>query len=116
MPAFSALVVSSMARHQDFTYNYYRCFGSVVSDVDNNNLAEDLAKRVSEEEKYFIIFVDDNLEFDLVYDQLFSSDLFLFKKYIEQANTFLGYDALQTSVSVIKRDWLNTIIVELNYN
>ena len=96
-------------------YNYYRLYASTVSDIDDNSVADDLASTAAAEEKYFTLFVDDSLDFELVYDQLFSNDLFLFKNYIDEANYILGYDSLQTSVTVIKRNWLRVIIVELNY-
>ena len=97
-------------------YNYYRVYGSHLKDISKNNLAEDLADAAENGEACFYIYVDPKLNFNIAYDQLFSDQLFLFKNYIYEANSILGYDTLAASVSVAQRKWLRTIMVELNYN
>lgn len=97
-------------------YNYYKYKGSVMSDITDNNLAEDLAETAEKREDYFYIYVDpDNMNYKITYDQLFDSDIFGFSNYIKKANSILGSDVLQTSVSVTKKKNLNTITVELQY-
>ena len=97
-------------------YNYYRFYGSRLKSMTENKLADDLAKKAEAGESCFYIYVDPKLNFDIAYDQLFSDELFLFKNYIQEANSILGYDKLKYSVSVGKRKWLRTIMIELNYN
>ena len=97
-------------------YNYYRYFGSKVKSMADNTIAEDLAKAAENHDDFFYISVDKKLNYTTTYDQLFSDDIFLFAGYIDDANSILGSDVLQTSVSVLKRKWLRTIIVALKYN
>lgn len=97
-------------------YNYYRYFGSKLKNMSDNTLAEDLAEAAKNHDEYFYISVDKKLNFTTTYDQLFSDDIFLFAGYIDDANSILGSEVLQTSVSVLKREWLGTIIVVLKYN
>lgn len=97
-------------------YNYYRYYGTKLKSMSDNTIADDLAKAVNKKQEYFYISIDKKLNFTTTYDQLFSDEIFLFAEYIDQANSKLGYDALQTSVSVLKRKWLRTIVVALNYN
>ena len=102
--------------YKDSDNNYYRVYGSHLKDISKNNLAEDLADAAENGEACFYIYVDPKLNFNIAYDQLFSDQLFLFKNYIYEANSILGYDTLAASVSVAQRKWLRTIMVELNYN
>lgn len=97
-------------------YNYYRYFGTELKSMNDNNLVKDLAVAAENNDEYFYITVDDELNFKTTYDQMFSDEVFLFAGYIDDANSMLGYNALKTSVSVLKRKWLRAIIVELNYN
>ncbi len=97
-------------------YNYYRYLGTNVKSMSDNRIVDDLAKAAEKKEPYFYISVNKKLNYTTTYDQLFSDDIFLFSDYIDQANSKLGYDALRTSVSVLKREWLRTIVVVLNYN
>lgn len=97
-------------------YNYYRYFGSKVKSMADNTIAEDLAKAAENHDDFFYISVGKKLNYTTTYDQLFSDDIFLFAGYIDDANSILGSDVLQTSVSVLKRKWLRTIIVALKYN
>ena len=97
-------------------YNYYRYFGTHLKSMSDNSLVDDLAKAARNNDEYFYITVDKEMNFTTTYDQLFSDEVFLFAGYIDDADSQLGYDALQTSVSVLKREWLRTIIVVLKYN
>lgn len=97
-------------------YNYYRYFGSKLKNMSDNNLVDDLVKAAKKKDEYFYISLDKKMNFTTTYDQLFSDEVFLFAGYIDDANAKLGYEALQTSVSVLKREWLRTIIVALKYN
>lgn len=97
-------------------YNYYRYFGTRLDSMTDNTLVEDLAKAAEQGDEYFYITVGDNLDFTTTYDQMFSDEVFMFVGYIDDANEMLGSDMLQTSVSVLKREWLRTIIVGLKYN
>ncbi len=97
-------------------YNYYRYFGTKLKDMNKNSLIDDLAKAAGNGDEYFYISVGKGLNFKTTYDQLFSDEVFMFARYIDEANSQLGQNVLQTSVSVLKREWLKTIIVELKYN
>ena len=97
-------------------YNYYRYCGTNLKSMNDNSLVDDLAEAAERGDEYFYITVDKKLNFTTTYDQLFSDEVFMFAGYIDDANSKLGYDALQTSVSVLKRDWLRTVIVVLKYN
>ncbi|MBQ7504927.1 MAG: hypothetical protein IJT79_06395 [Ruminococcus sp.] len=97
-------------------YNYYKYFGSKIQSMADNTLAEDLAKAAERHDDFFYISVGKKLNYTTTYDQLFSDDIFLFAGYIDDANSILGSDVLQTSVSVLKRKWLRAIIVALKYN
>lgn len=97
-------------------YNYYRYRGTSIKSMSDNTLVKDLAKAAERGDEFFYITVDKKLNFTTTFDQMFSDDVFLFAGYIDDANSKLGYDALQTAVSVLKREWLRTIIVELKYN
>ncbi len=97
-------------------YNYYVYKGSMLNDLSDNTLASDLAEIARRGEDYLHIYVNpDALSFQTVYNQLFSSELYLFADYIDEANSILGRDALSTSVSVTRKDDLNVISVKLSY-
>ncbi len=97
-------------------YNYYRYFGTNLKKMSDNSLVDDLAKAAKNGEEYFYITVGKGLNYKTTYDQMFSDEVFLFAGYIDDANSKLGSDVLQTSVSVLRREWLRTIIVGLKYN
>ncbi len=98
-------------------YNYYKYKGSVMKDITENRIAEDLAKAAKNKEQYFYIYVHPRfLNYKTTYNQLFSDDLFGFSNYIRKANSIAGGDILKTAVSVTAKKNLNTISVELQYN
>lgn len=98
-------------------YNYYKYKGSVLKNISDNNLSEDLAHAAKNKSRYFYIYVHpDYLNYNTTYRQLFSDELFGFSAYIRKANSIAGSDLLKTAVSVTKKKNLNTISVELNYN
>lgn len=95
-------------------YNYYVYCGSVLQDIDDNTLAEDLADTMENKDKYFHIYVDpDYLNYNTTYNQLFG-DVYIFQHYIEKANR-ASKNTLSTRTYSIKKKNLNTITVELEY-
>lgn len=97
-------------------YNYYVYKGSILSDLSSNTLSNDIVKAVKRGEEYFHIFVNpDSLNFDSVYDKLFSDESYDFASYIREANAILGREALSTSVVVTAKKQLSVISVQLNY-
>lgn len=96
-------------------YNYYYKFGSHLEDMNNNTLAEDLAKTADRKDDYFYIYVDpDTMNFTMTYDQLFSDTYYGFANYIFEANK-LTENQLSTTVSIYKNKNINVITVKLNY-
>ena len=97
-------------------YNYYRREGTNLRDMYNNSIAEDLAQTAINGDAYYYICVNpDYLDFDDVYYVLFSQDYYGFADYIRSANSIIGYDAISLSTTVIRKDSLNVIAVEINY-
>ncbi|MCH5304142.1 MAG: hypothetical protein J1E41_04700 [Ruminococcus sp.] len=97
-------------------YNYYKYKGSVLSDISDNNMAEDLAKAAKNREEYFYIYVDpDTMNYKMTYNRLFDKNIFGFSDYIKEANSILGSEVLMSAVTVTKKKDLNTITVELQY-
>ena len=97
-------------------YNYYRYFGTNLESMNDNTLVDDLVKAAENGDEYFYITVGSKLNYTTSYDQMFSDEVFMFAGYIDEANSRLGKSVLQTSVSVLRREWLRTIIVALKYN
>lgn len=98
-------------------YNYYVYKGTNLTDISDNTLARDLADTVNRGEQYFHIYVNpDYLDFDTVYSQLFSDEIYTFADYIREANSLSGRIALSTSVTVTAKKQLSVITVKLNYN
>ncbi|MGN1130029.1 MAG: transglutaminase domain-containing protein [Ruminococcus sp.] len=95
-------------------YNYYVYCGSVLHDIDDNTLVEDLADTMENKDKYFHIYVDPNyLNYNTTYNQLFG-DVYNFQHYIEKANR-MSKNTLSTRTYSMKKKNLNTITVELEY-
>lgn len=108
---------AELPRCTETKYNYYKYTGSNLNDIDDNTLAEDLAKAAENKEHYFNIYVNpETMNFRTTYDQLFSDELYTFRYYIEEANDILGSDVLQIYNMVSEKEILNTINVELYYN
>ena len=98
-------------------YNYYKYTGSHLDDMNDNTLAEDLAKAAENREPYFNIYVNPKtMNFRTTYDQLFSDELYTFQYVIKKANKILGSEVLRYNTVVLKKKSLNTINVELYYN
>lgn len=98
-------------------YNYYRYRGYVLKDINNNDMAEKIAKAAKKKRTYFYIYIDPRkLNYKAVYKSLFSDDDFRFNEYIKRANSILGSDVLKNSVSVTQKKNHNTIAVQLKYN
>ncbi len=98
-------------------YNYYKYKGYNLKSENDNHMAKSLAKYAKAKKPYFYIYVNPKkFDYNSVYGELFDSKAFGFVKYIRTANAILGYNALKTSVSVTKKNYLNTITVELKYN
>lgn len=98
-------------------YNYYKYTGSILNDISDNTLAEDLAKAAENRDPYFNIYVNPKtMNYRTTYDQLFSDELYTFQHYIKKANEILGSDVLRPYSVVCKKNFLNTINVELYYN
>lgn len=97
-------------------YNYYYKFGSHLDDMNNNTLAEDLAKAADRGEEYFHIYVNpDTMNYTMTYDQLFSDTYYGFANYIFEANRLTQINDLSTTVSIYKNKNANVITVKLNY-
>ncbi len=97
-------------------YNYYYKFGSHLDDINNNTLAEDLAKTADRGEEYFHIYVNpDTMNYTMTYDQLFSDTYYGFANYIFKANKLTEIRDLNTTVSIYKNRNANVITVKLNY-
>lgn len=97
-------------------YNYYYKFGSHLDDINNNTLAEDLAKTADRGEGYFHIYVNpDTMNYTMTYDQLFSDTYYGFANYIFKANKLTEIRDLNTTVSIYKNRNANVITVKLNY-
>ena len=98
-------------------YNYYKYTGSFLDDMNDNTIAEDLAKAAESRKPYFNIYVNPKtMNFRTTYDQLFSDELYTFQHYINKANEILGSNVLRPYSVVCKKKLLNTINVELYYN
>ncbi len=98
-------------------YNYYVYKGTVMSDIEKNSVSRDLAKTAERGESYFHIYVDPSeLDFNTVYNQLFSDEIYSFADYIREANSILGREVLSTSVTVTRKDSLRVMSVRLKYN
>ncbi len=95
-------------------YNYYVYCGSILQDIDDNTLTEDLTEVMDNKENYFYIYVDpDYLNYNTTYKQLFS-DAYIFRYYIEEANE-LSDNQISINCITMKKKNLNTIAVELEY-
>ena len=98
-------------------YNYYRYMGTELRDMQDNDIATDLSQAATLGETMFYIYVNpEYLDYDNVYYQLFSTDIYGFSDYIKSANSILGYDALSLSSKVMSKKDLNTISVQIQYN
>ena len=97
-------------------YNYYVYKGCNLKDLDNNTITDDLVDTVNKGEKIFHLYINPKyLDFDTVFNQLFSQESYGFLDYIYDANAQLEHTQLGTSVYIAEKKKLDTVTVELKY-
>lgn len=97
-------------------YNYYVYKGCNLKDLENNTITDELIKVVNNGGKIFNLYINPkHLDFDTVFNRLFSEESYGFVEYIYDANAQLEYTQLSTSVYIAEKKKLNTVTVELKY-
>lgn len=101
------------------SYNYYVKNGAVLQGFDeycDSEMAESLLQAVSSGQEYFHIYIDGlYLNYDYACEQLFDPYIYHFQSYVDIVNSQLGYNCIDTSAAIVKKESLDVITVKLSY-
>lgn len=104
---------------QSTEYNYYAKKAAVLQGFDSdcdNQVADMLLIATNNIEEYFHIYVDQNyIDYTYACEQLFDPYIYHFQNYVYIVNQQYGYDVLDTSAAIVKKENLSVITVKLSY-
>lgn len=101
-------------------YNYYVQDGAVLTGFtgeDDYQMGQDLLEVAENHGTYYHIYIDpDYLDFTYASNKLFDAYLYNYKYYVDIANDSLTDYNIDYAASIVKKEKLNVITVEITYN